>query len=236
MKYDRDEAIRKFYDNLSPVYESTLYTESTEPGAIYERYKVVFNKLGLSNLNRLLELGSGTGVFTIPIAQRTNGVIYCTDLSLKMLKRLDEKRRALDLRNIKNFCVCNFNPRVDIYLPFADAVFDSALFAFSLNEAADRVQTLGEVMRVLRQNGKVVIIDMEGGDAFVPSAGKTINDLMRDACCFKHRGYPNKLQWRQILIGAGFGSVEIQIIKRDEWSVLGHNFHINLCLVMGIKT
>lgn len=228
---NRDKTIQRFYDELASRYEQTLYSDPTDPDAIYQRYRVAFDKFEPNCTRRVLELGSGTGVFTVPIAQRIGGAIYATDLSFRMLKVLVEKQRQVNLKNVVVSGVCNFN----MGLPFKDELFDRALFAFCLNEGTNRKETLQEVYRVLVPSGRVVIVDMEGGDALVAATGKTINELLDEACGFYHPGFPNKKQWQELLKSAGFRNIEVQIIKKDNWTVLGHNFDINLCVISGAK-
>lgn len=232
---NKNKEIQAHYDNLAPEYEQIMYSDSTEPDEIYKRYKTSFTKLKLGRARKILELGAGTGVFTVPIARRAKGKVYAVDLSQQMLKELAIKKNFFKLKNIIVSGACDFNTEQYKYLPFKDKAFDRALFAFSLNEARDLQKTLNDTYRVLCCNGRIVIVDMEGGDAIIAKAGKTINDLVRENATIQHAGYPNKQEWQKLLESAGFRNVRVQIIKKDTWEVEGFVFDINLCVVSGVK-
>lgn len=103
---------------------------------------------------RLIDLGAGPGALALPAARlvRPSGFVAAVDVQMAMLERLLARleREALPVLPI---CV------EEVRLPFPDALFDRALAANVLGELADPVASLAEVRRVLRPEGKFLVVD-----------------------------------------------------------------------------
>ena len=97
--------------------------------------------------DRVLDLAAGTGTSSEPIARGGAFVVAC-DFSLGML---DVGRRR--------------NPRLSfvagdgLALPFADESFDAVTISFGLRNVADRLAGLGELRRVTRPGGRIVVCE-----------------------------------------------------------------------------
>ena len=97
--------------------------------------------------DRVLDLAAGTGTSSEPIARGGAFVVAC-DFSLGML---GVGRRR--------------NPRLSfvagdgLALPFADESFDAVTISFGLRNVADRLAGLGELRRVTRPGGRIVVCE-----------------------------------------------------------------------------
>ena len=97
--------------------------------------------------DRVLDLAAGTGTSSEPIARGGAFVVAC-DFSLGML---EVGRRR--------------NPRLSfvagdgLALPFADESFDAVTISFGLRNVADRLAGLGELRRVTRPGGRIVVCE-----------------------------------------------------------------------------
>ena len=97
-----------------------------------------------------LEVAVGTGL-NLPLYD-PDVRLTAIDLSPEMLeiakRRADELGQAVDLRE------------ADAHrLPFADASFDTVVCTYSLCNIPDPYQAVGEMRRVLRPDGKLVLVD-----------------------------------------------------------------------------
>jgi len=104
---------------------------------------------------RILDLAAGTGDMAIEIARRDrNFHIIGLDISGEMLNVAQKKARDAQLENQIKFVQASME-----HLPFRSSSFDSAVIAFGLRNAQDRVRTLFEMLRVLRKKGMAIILE-----------------------------------------------------------------------------
>lgn len=98
---------------------------------------------------RVLDLAAGTGVSTAELRRSGADAIAC-DFSLGMLRagRANKHRRRVP-----------FVAGDALHLPFADAAFDAATISFGLRNVADVAKALGELSRVVRPGGRLVICE-----------------------------------------------------------------------------
>ena len=102
---------------------------------------------------RLLEIGPGTGVQTLPVARalEPGGSMDVLDVQREMLDAL--MRRASDEG------VSNIRPeqRDARRLPYDDATFDGAYLVTTLGEIPDQDAALRELRRVIKPGGRLVV-------------------------------------------------------------------------------
>ncbi|MCD6130088.1 MAG: bifunctional demethylmenaquinone methyltransferase/2-methoxy-6-polyprenyl-1,4-benzoquinol methylase UbiE [Deltaproteobacteria bacterium] len=104
---------------------------------------------------RILDLAAGTGDMAIEIARRDKNLhIIGLDISGEMLTLAQKKVRDAQLENQIEFVQASME-----YLPFRSSFFDSAVIAFGLRNAQDRVRALFEMLRVLRKKGMAIILE-----------------------------------------------------------------------------
>ena len=133
----------------------------------------------------VLELGPGTGYFSIEAARRlgADGRLVCLDIQPPMLRDLRERLAAAG--------VANAHPVLGDahHLPLADASIDVAFLVTVLGEIPDRVQGLAELRRVLKPGGTLSITENLADPDY--QFEDTVRDLCR-ACGFvprqPHRG------------------------------------------------
>ena len=104
----------------------------------------------LRGLGRALEVGAGTGYFTLNLMH--SGVLreaVCTDISPGMLRVLEENARRLDLEVETVACGAEA-------LPFEDGSFDLVLGHAILHHLPDLGRAFAEFHRVLRPGGLVL--------------------------------------------------------------------------------
>jgi SAM-dependent methyltransferase len=150
------------FDRAATFYDATRAL----PDGVAEQVRdAVLDRVGARPGTRFLEVGVGTGRIALPFARA--GHAYCgVDLSAAMLGALREKLMA---GPAQPGLAC----ADAMALPFRPGVFDVVLLIHVIHLVDDHLETLAEVRRVLRPNGRVIISaneyteqerrDLEGG-------------------------------------------------------------------------
>jgi ubiquinone/menaquinone biosynthesis C-methylase UbiE len=114
----------------------------------------------------MLEVGPGTGYYTLPVAGwlAPDGVLHVLDVQQKMLDHTMRRARDAGLTNIV--------PRQGDAraLPYADATFDAAYLVTVLGEVPDQDAALRELHRVLKPDGRLVVGELFGDPHMVGEA------------------------------------------------------------------
>ncbi|MBI2832529.1 MAG: class I SAM-dependent methyltransferase [Chloroflexi bacterium] len=119
----------------------------------------IIERSGIKPGMTVLDLGCGSGAFTIPVARAVGeqGKVIAVDIQRAMLRQLKRK-----LAKAKNHDIKNIEVRHDsaYNLPMADGTVDLALMVTSLPEMAERERALREVRRVLKPGGILAVSEM----------------------------------------------------------------------------
>ncbi|WP_373893319.1 class I SAM-dependent methyltransferase [Virgibacillus sp. CBA3643] len=81
--------------------EKVSYLESPERRKEFSPEQLL-NMIPLKETDNILDLGAGTGYFSIPVAKRTTGNVYALDIDAAMLEIIKEKALKEQLTN----CPC----------------------------------------------------------------------------------------------------------------------------------
>ncbi len=150
-RHDGDDHTRRFYDRISRAYD--LIADASEH-AIRD---VGIRALGLSEAQRVLEVGFGTGHGLVGLAAAVGrtGHVHGVDVSGGMTSVARARVGSSDFRNV-SLSVADARA-----LCFCAGVFDAAFMSFTLElfDAAIPV-VLDEVRRVLRPGGRLGIVAM----------------------------------------------------------------------------
>jgi ubiquinone/menaquinone biosynthesis C-methylase UbiE len=107
---------------------------------------------------RVLEIGPGTGYYTLDLAERVGaeGAVEIFDLQQEMLDHTIRRARERGLWNV--------NPTQGDAreLPYEDDSFDAAILVATLGEIPDQDAALREVARVLRTGGRLIVGELFG--------------------------------------------------------------------------
>jgi len=120
------------------------------PGHDAESLTSITEKVGIRDGMSVLEIGTGTGWFSIGIAQMMNLKIDAVDTCEKMLKRARERAMRLKVG-------VNFHLETAEDLKFKDSTFDVVCSVYCMNVVRDRDRVLKEMVRVTKPSGKVAI-------------------------------------------------------------------------------
>lgn len=102
----------------------------------------------LNQNSHLLDLGTGTGdLAREALAQFPQAQVIAVDFTLEMM-RVGQKRGVL-----------NFSSADALHMPFSDFSFDAVISGFLMRNVIDLQKTLQEQYRVLKNGGRIVILD-----------------------------------------------------------------------------
>ncbi|MFB0502652.1 MAG: class I SAM-dependent methyltransferase [Candidatus Bathyarchaeia archaeon] len=117
----------------------------------------VSSAVGVEEGKVVLDLGCGSGTYTIPAAKLVgdDGRVYALDVSRKALDRMEEKADREGLKNI-----VRIDASAGDNIPLDNETVDVMLLIDVLQEINDRYALFGEAYRILRQGGVVIVYPM----------------------------------------------------------------------------
>ena len=139
---------RVFPHQLSWLIDNPLRRLIVSPDSVADR-------LALSNSSRVLELGPGSGYFSVALASRVrNGSLDLFDLQPEMLGKAKQKLDRHGLHNVR-YTAGSANQE----LPFSDCSFDVALLCSVFGEVANQDCCLKSLHRVLCRSGTLAFYE-----------------------------------------------------------------------------
>lgn len=144
-------------------YGQRFWVEAPHPIITRERLRSV---LSPEPGERLLEIGVGTGYYSLDLAEWVgpDGRLELFDLQREFL---DHVMRAAAERGLANLVPTQGDARA---LPYADASIDAVVLTAVLGEIPDPERALAEIRRVLRPNGRLVVGELFGDPHFTTRA------------------------------------------------------------------
>jgi ubiquinone/menaquinone biosynthesis C-methylase UbiE len=163
-------------------YSQRFWVQAPHPFITRDRLR---EALGDVRGRRLLEVGPGTGYYTLPVAEwiGPDGRLDIFDLQQEML---DHTMRRASQAGIGNVSPTQGDARS---LPYDDATFDAAYLVTVLGEIPDQRQALLELRRVLKPEGRLVVGELWGDPHVVP-AGRLREQAAAAGFSFERRVGP----------------------------------------------
>lgn len=111
--------------------------------------------LGLQKGDFVADVGSGIGYFTLPAAEIVgeSGMVFALDISPEMINELEGKLEAGKTTNVKTVITQENELKVD------SGLISYAFICNVLHETEDMKVFLQEVWRILKDTGKIVIVE-----------------------------------------------------------------------------
>jgi ubiquinone/menaquinone biosynthesis C-methylase UbiE len=144
-------------------YSQRFWVEAPHPFITRERLREILDpRPG----ERLLEIGPGTGYYTLPVAEwlSSSGRLDIVDVQQEML---DHTMRRVGERGVEHVEPALADARE---LPFPADTFDGAYLVTVLGEIPDQDAALRELRRVVRPGGRVVVGELFGDPHMVTHA------------------------------------------------------------------
>jgi ubiquinone/menaquinone biosynthesis C-methylase UbiE len=147
---------------------------------------------------QILDVGAGAGHLSFALAPAAARVV-ALDPSPAMLATV---RQAAAARALVQIQTCEAGAAA---LPFAAASFDLVASRYSAHHWLDVPRALGEMRRVVRPEGFILIIDLLAEDEPLVDTHLQSIELLRDTSHVRDRG---SAEWRALLQAAGFEPLE----------------------------
>ena len=155
-------------------------------------YDLLRNVAGVSEGMTCVDLGCGTGVFTIPMAEIAgkSGKVYGVDNSAELLEHLRRKKPPA------NIILINSDVRET---GLESGIADFCLLAFILHEVKDPEVLVAEAHRLLKSDGKIIAVDWRA-----------------DA---EGKGPPVSIRLKRTRVQQIFKSCHFKVFQYQDWSV-----------------
>lgn len=141
--------LEKVYSFYASFYDH-IFGEIMDPGR-----KTCVDLLRLGPNSRVLDVGVGTGIMLphYPRSWNLTGI----DISPKMIEQAKKRAGELGWDNL------NLEVMDATQLPFAESSFDAVVASYTLNAVPEPRKVLENIKRVLKPNGKLVVINRRRG-------------------------------------------------------------------------
>ncbi len=202
------DGVRRMFDRIAPVYDAM---NRTMTAGLDQRWRRHTAEAVVRPGDSILDACCGTGDLAIACA-RAGGRVTGLDFSERMLDRA--RRKAPELEWVQGDLLA---------LPFDDASFDAATVGFGVRNVEDLERALAELRRVLRNGGRVGILEITRPrgvlapfyrfwfDGVVPLLGK----LLPGGSAYTYlpasvRRFPEPEPLAALIAAAGFGDVRFR--------------------------
>lgn len=144
--------MRNLFDRVAWRYD--LANRLLSAGSDVRWRRAVAQEVIKDNPDRILDACSGTADQVLAIQEQKgfHGKVIYTDISLEMLRRGKEK---LDPKGRDSLAILSDVHRI----AFHDEAFDCVTLCFGVRNFQNIIAGLGEIARVLRLQGKIVILE-----------------------------------------------------------------------------
>jgi ubiquinone/menaquinone biosynthesis C-methylase UbiE len=158
--------VKQIFDDWPDRYDRWFETPLGKAVLATER-DLILDMLRPERGQRVLDAGSGTGIFTGAFLARGANVVGL-DISFAMLRRAAEKNAALAGQEVAADMM---------HLPFGDCGFDKTVSVTALEFIPDAPRAVDELFRVTKRGGIVVVATL---NSLSPWADRRLADARHD--------------------------------------------------------
>lgn len=118
-------------------------------------------QMPIQNQHRVLDIGAGSGFFTIPMAEATRNTVYAMDPDGRMLSFIEDKAQEKGLTNIE---------LIQAYiedLSIERGSIDFAMASLILHEVSSLTLALTQINEVLKIGGHLLCLEYEKDDLVI---------------------------------------------------------------------
>jgi demethylmenaquinone methyltransferase/2-methoxy-6-polyprenyl-1,4-benzoquinol methylase len=212
----KGEHIREMFDSIAPRYDFLNRLLSLGIDRRWRKFAVKQIKFG--NTGKILDVATGTADVALQIAAATPTSITITgiDFSAQMIElgRAKVKDSPFSARITLQVAPCES-------IPFDDNTFDSATIAFGIRNVVDRLAGLKEMQRVLKPEGRIVILEFSNPKSklfkalynfYFLKVLPVIGGLFSQFSAYKYLPdsvleFPSQTEFEKIMSEAGFSNI-----------------------------
>lgn len=120
--------------------------------------EAVIEKIELNEGQKVVDIGCGIGYFTFPMARVVgeNGFVYGVDISEEMINEAKRRYSSMEIVSLNNI---KFIQSKENIVPLENDIADVVFMANVFHELDEPDNLLKEIKRILKQNGKLVIVE-----------------------------------------------------------------------------
>ncbi|HSE12240.1 MAG TPA: bifunctional demethylmenaquinone methyltransferase/2-methoxy-6-polyprenyl-1,4-benzoquinol methylase UbiE [Rudaea sp.] len=217
---EKQKLVGRVFTSVASKYDLMNDLMSLGVHRIWKRWFAATS--GVRAGDRVLDLAGGTGDIAALLLPRVGatGSVVLGDINAAMLRA--GRDRLLDRGFVRNLDYAQLNAEA---LPFPDASFDAVTIAFGLRNVTDKQRALGEMFRVLKPGGRVLILEFSTVRAHwlkplydfhsfevLPRLGEFI---AKDAESYRYlaesiRKHPDQATLKAMMETAGFDKVDVR--------------------------
>jgi ubiquinone/menaquinone biosynthesis C-methylase UbiE len=123
--------------------------------------EVLISQMPIQKNHILLDIGAGSGFFTIPMAESTSSKVYAMDPDRRMLSVIEDKAKGKGLTNIK--LIQEYIENLSIQNNSVDFVMASLI----LHEVKSLTKALTNIFEVLNSGGHLLCLEYEKDDLII---------------------------------------------------------------------
>ena len=217
----KKEEVAEMFNNISKRYDFLNHFLSLGIDKIWRRKAV--KELREIQPKRILDIATGTGDFALATLKVMPEEVIGMDISEGMLDVGKVKMRKKKVDHIVSMQLGDSEN-----LPFEDNYFDAVTVGFGVRNFEDLEKGLSEMLRVIRPNGKAIILEFSKpknfpikqvfgfySKYFIPFFGKNIS---KDEKAYAYlpesvQAFPEGEEFKSILKKVGYTKVESKLVS-----------------------
>lgn len=123
--------------------------------------EVLISQMPIQREHTLLDVGAGTGFFTIPMAESTSGKVYALEPDRRMLSVIESKAEEKGIKNIE--LIENFLEDLNIQ----NESIDFTMASLILHELSSLSDALTKIYEMLKTDGHLLCLEYEKDDKII---------------------------------------------------------------------
>ena len=191
--------IKKSHDKDQKFLNKIAFLESKQRESILPP-EMLIDEMPIHENHTLLDIGAGSGFFTIPMAKKTKEIVYALDFDSRMLNVISEKAIREDLQNIKLI-----ESTIEA-LSLEDESIDFVMASLILHEVESLSKVLSKLYEVTKIGGHLLCLEYEKDEKIIEGPPMDIRI--------------SSTGLEQSLLNSGFKSTKITRINDSIYTIL----------------
>ena len=191
--------IKKSHDGDQKFLNKIAFLESKQRERLLPP-EVLIDEMPIKESHTLLDIGAGSGFFTIPMAKMTKETVYALDFDSRMLNVISEKAIKEDLQNIKLI-----ESTIEA-LSLEDESIDFIMASLILHEVESLSKVLSKLYEVTKIGGHLLCLEYEKDEKIIEGPPMDIRI--------------SSTGLKQSLLNSGFKSTKITKINDSIYTIL----------------